>query len=334
MRFLDFGIFEYDPNQVAMVMYLRKESISFGVHVHPEGLSFEEVKALAQRAEQLGYDLFTLTDHFMNMEDSKRHENHPLECWATLSAIAAVTRKIQIGPLVSCAYYRQPTILAKMATTVDIISCGRLVLGLGAGWYKEEFEGFIGRFPSAGERLQALEEAAQICKTMFENEFTKFKGRIYSADNTLNSPRPVRGYIPVMIGGSGPKKTLRIQAKYADICHVWDHLIASELQERIETLKAHCKEVGRDFSTITVGTGLNVMLQPTLDEIKAEALRVANERRLSLREGEAIVRETVGSNKILETIKRYRNFGVQLITVVGLKLKDLETFKDEVVLKL
>jgi len=306
----------------------------FGVHVPPEGRDFETMKTLCQKAEDLGYDLFTITDHFMNMENPKGRENHPLECWTTLAGLAAVTDRIALGPLVSCAHYRHPTVLAKMATTVDIISGGRLIFGIGAGWHSDEFEGFMGRFPPPKERLRGLDEAVQICKSMFENEFTNFAGQIYSARNTLNSPRPVRGSIPIMIGGSGEKRTLRIMAKYADISHIVGLPLPSELDHKIKVLKKHCVDVGRDFSKITVATGLRPLLKATTNDVRHQAQRIANARKIPLDEAERIVQKTAGEDNILKTIGDYRGLGVGLITVAGLGLQDLEIFRDNVASKL
>ncbi|UCH37648.1 MAG: LLM class flavin-dependent oxidoreductase [Candidatus Bathyarchaeota archaeon] len=121
------------------------QDIWFEIHAPPEGKSFDEMKAICVTAEETGFDLFTLSDHLMNIQNPNGSKNHPLECWTTLAALAAITKAIKLGTLVTCYAYRRPTILAKMATTVDIISGGRLVLGLGAGWHEEEFKGFIGR---------------------------------------------------------------------------------------------------------------------------------------------------------------------------------------------
>jgi len=312
---------------------MKARTIKFGVHFHPEGVDFGTVKALCQKAEELNYDIFTITDHFLNMENSRGHENHPLEAWTLLSALAAVTKKIPLGPLVSCAHYRQPTVLAKMATTVDIISGGRLVFGIGAGWFRDEFEAFLGKFPSLKERLAGLDDAVQICKSMFENENTKFTGRIYNANNTLNLPKPVRGRIPIMVGGAG-EKTLRIMVKYADIAHVWDHFLPSELEQRLQSLKKYCIEVGRSIEDLVIATGLNVILTPKPEIIRSEIQRISEMRKISLVEAEHIVNKTVGSENILETIRQCRDLGVSLITLVGLEIDELDEFQDEVALKL
>jgi len=305
----------------------------FGIHFHPEVVDFSTIRDLCQRAEKTNYELFTITDHFLNMENPKGLENHPLESWTTLAALSALTDKIQLGTLVSCAHYRQPTVLAKMATTVDVISKGRLIFGIGAGWYRDEFESFLGNFPSVKERINGLEEAVQICKSMFENVNTTFTGSLYSARNTLNLPKPVRGRIPIMVGGAG-EKTLRIMAKYADIAHVWDHFLPSELGQRLQSLRKHCDDVRRSPKDLIVATGLNVILTPKVEVVRAETKRIASMRKISLIEAEHIVNKTVGSENILETIRQCRDLGVTLITLVGLEFDELGKFQDEVGSKL
>jgi alkanesulfonate monooxygenase SsuD/methylene tetrahydromethanopterin reductase-like flavin-dependent oxidoreductase (luciferase family) len=307
--------------------------LKFGVHFHPECADFSTVRALCKRTEETNYDLFTVTDHFLNMENPAGRENHPLEAWTTLAGLAAVTEKIQLGPLVSCAHYRHPTVLAKMATTVDIISKGRLVFGIGAGWFREEFDSFLGQFPSVKDRLTGLDDAVQICKSMFEKNDTTFTGRMYCAKNVLNLPRPVRGRIPIMVGGAG-ERTLRIMAKYADIAHVWDHFLPSELSTRLESLKRHCREVGRPLKDLVIATGLNVILTPKTEAVRSEVKRIAAMRKISLSEAEQIVNKTVGAENILQTIKQCRDLGVSLITLVGLDVDELSKFQDQVASRL
>ncbi|MDQ1279623.1 MAG: hypothetical protein QG670_885, partial [Thermoproteota archaeon] len=151
-------------------MILMPKEIWFGIHAPPEGRNFEETRQICQIVEEAGFDLFTMTDHLMNMRNPNGAINHPLESWTTLAALAAVTKKIRLGTLVTCYAYRRPTILAKVATTVDIISNGRLIFGIGAGWHEEEFRGFMNRFPPVKERLQGLRETVEICRSMFANE--------------------------------------------------------------------------------------------------------------------------------------------------------------------
>jgi len=158
------------------------EGVWFGVQADQNGPDFEDMKRLAQEAEQQGFNLFTIHDHFMNSFHPEVPRNHPIECWTTLAGLAAVTRKIMLGPLVSCYAYRRPTVLAKMATTINIISGGRLIFGIGAGssgdWQVQEFKGFMGRFPPTRERVRGLRETVEICKSMFTNEWTTYHGRL------------------------------------------------------------------------------------------------------------------------------------------------------------
>ncbi len=233
------------------------KKIWFEIHAPPEGKSFEEMKQICQTTEEAGFDLFTLTDHLMNMNDPNGVGNHPLECWTTLAALAAVTRKIKLGTLVTCYAYRRPTILAKMATTVDIISGGRLVFGIGAGWHEEEFKGFMGGFPPKQERLRGLLETVEICKSMFTSERTTYHGRMYTVDNVLNSPQPVQKPIPILIGGAGEKVTLKIAAKYADVSHLVTSDL-SDLDHKLSILKEHCESIGRDYDDIRKGAFIRV----------------------------------------------------------------------------
>lgn len=307
--------------------------LKFGVHIPPEGKDFKMMKDVCQAAENLGYDLFTMTDHFMNMANPAGRGNHPLECWTSLAGLAAVTSKIHLGPLVSCVNYRHPTVLAKMATTVDIISGGRLLFGIGAGWHEMEFNGYMGRFPSPRERLDGLENAIQICRSMFTNETTNFTGKVYSAKETLNSPRPVQRTMPIMVGGSGEKRTLKIAAKYADISHLFAYS-PQELQNKLDVLRKHCKDVNRDFSEIKVAVGFRPILKPTQSEIKAQAARIASRAGLSLAEAEKAVQMTAGPRNILDTIREYQRLGVTLVTLTGLGLEEMKTFKDQIISKL
>ncbi len=312
---------------------LRGKRVNFGIHIPPEGKDFATMKELCQTAERLDYDLFTITDHFMNMMSPAEPENHPLECWTTLAALAATTTKIAVGPLVSCVNYRHPTVLAKMATTVDIISKGRLVFGIGAGWHQMEFEGFMGRFPTPRERLDGLEDAIQICRGMFEDATTSYRGKVYSANGTLNSPRPVQESIPIMVGGSGEQRTLKIAAKYADISHLFVNS-PKELEHKLQVLQRHCGLIGRDFSEISIAIGFAPILEATQQEIHLRAERTAQRRQIPLEEAERLVQSAVGPDNIVKTIEEYSDLGVDLITFSGIGLEDIGSLRDQVISRL
>lgn len=316
-------------------MTIVKDKIQLAVFIPPEGKSFEEMKKLCQTAEKLGFHAFLITDHFMNMANPKGRENHPLECWTTLAGLAAVTSRIVLGPLVSCIHCRHPTVLAKMATTVDIISNGRLIFGIGAGWHREEFEGFLGRFPSVKERLDGLEDAAIICKSMFQNEYTTYKGKIYSANNTLNSPRPVRGYIPIMIGGSGEKRLLKIAAKYADIIHIAGFPLIPMLEHKINVIKKHCSNIGRNYEELILATGIRIIVRENEEKIIGEAKALASRANLNMKEAEKIVKSKfTGPKNITETLKEYHKRGVDLFTMPRLTIEDMKILAEEALPKL
>jgi F420-dependent oxidoreductase-like protein len=310
------------------------DNLEFGIHAPPEGKDFNTMKTLCQTAERLNYDLFTVTDHFMNMANPTGAHNHPLESWSTLAGLAAVTSRIKLGPLVSCVNYRHPTVLAKTATTVDIISGGRLLFGIGAGWHEPEFNGYLGRFPSAGDRLDGLEDAIQICRSMFTNEHTTYKGKTYSASNTLNSPRPVQKSIPILVGGSGEKRTLKVAAKYADI----GHLFASspeELKHKIDVLKSHVNRAGRT-GEVRIAVGHSPIVDPLPDNIGAQVERFLARHRgqMSRSEAEKMIRKSAGAQNIIDLIKDYRRLGVSLVTLNVSDVEGMKSLEDQVISKL
>lgn len=283
------------------MIHMPKE-IWFGIHAPPEGRNFEETKNICQATEEAGFDVFTITDHFMNMRNPNGLANHPLESWTTLAALAAVTKKIKLATLVTCYAYRRPTVLAKMATTVDIISGGRLIFGIGAGWHEEEFKGFMGRFPPAKERLQGLRETIEVCKTMFTNERTTYHGKLYTVDNVLNSPQPVQKPIPIMVGGAGERVTLKIAAKHADISHLFAADL-DDLEHKLSVLKKHCETVGRDYNNIRKATSMNLENLETPNTIE----------------------------KTVNNIKEYKNRGIGLITFRFSNLNDLQLFSKKII---
>ena len=160
-------------------------------------------------------------DHFWQLPALGGPDEPILEAYTLLGALAARTERVQLGTLVTGVTYRNPALLAKMVTTLDIISKGRAILGIGAAWYEPEHDGFGFDFPRAGERLDRLEEAVQICRALFRDDRPTFEGRYYSITDARNVPRPIRrGGPPIMIGGSGERRTLRLVAQYGDMCNV------------------------------------------------------------------------------------------------------------------
>jgi F420-dependent oxidoreductase-like protein len=307
------------------------EDLILGIHVHPEGLNFDEMKTICTESERLGFDLFTVTDHFLNMAQPDGPKKHPLECWSTLAGLAAVTSKIRLGSLVSCYYYRLPTVLAKMATTVDIISKGRLIFGIGAGWFQNEFESFVGQFPSVRERMIGLDETIQICSSMFKNERTSFKGKIFHFENVLNSPLPVQRSPPILVGGGGIRRTLRIAAKYADISHCAFNPSETVLDHKLDALRKHCEFLKRDFDEIRKGIGLAPVIGLTRDEIETKTKQRAQSVGIAIDEYRKRIGPSSGTpERCIEAMKKYIEKGITLFTLEFPNLDEAKLFANEI----
>jgi F420-dependent oxidoreductase-like protein len=216
----------------------------------PDDGLFEAVATVAVAAENAGFDSIWVMDHFYQLAMLGQPTEPMLEAYTLLSGLAARTKSARLGTLVTGVTYRNPAILAKQVTTLDIISSGRAVLGIGAAWFDFEHDGLGVDFPPVGERMDRLEEALQICKAMFRDESPTIDGRYYRVHNAINHPRPVQqpDGPPILIGGAGEKRTLKLAAQYADAVN----LIAdrSELPHKIDVLAKHCADAGRDLASI------------------------------------------------------------------------------------
>jgi F420-dependent oxidoreductase-like protein len=207
----------------------------------------------AKAAEQGGATLFTLADHFFQMEAMGRAEDPFLEGYTSLGFLAGQTSRIDLSLLVTGVTYRYPGLLAKAVTTLDVLSQGRSMLGLGAAWYDREHAALGFPYPPVSRRFEMLEETLQICRQMWSDDDGPYEGKHYRLAETICSPPPIRRP-PVLIGGDGEKKTLRLVAQYADI---WNSTVTEvdAIKHKIEVLHRHCDEVGRDPGEIrkTVG---------------------------------------------------------------------------------
>jgi F420-dependent oxidoreductase-like protein len=211
---------------------------------------FQTVKERAQYAEANGFDGFFLMDHFLQIPYVGAVDEPILESWTTLSALTQVTSKIKLGTLVTGSVYRNPAMLAKMAANVDLLSNGRLFLGIGAGWFEPEATAYDIPFYSVAERGKRLEESVQIIKGMWTNPkgFT-FQGDYYKVNNALCLPESIqKPHPPIMIGGGGEKLTLRTVAKYGDACNLFGG--PKNIEAKLEVLQKRCSEVGRDYDEI------------------------------------------------------------------------------------
>src|SRR3954451_11580670 len=210
---------------------------------------FEKLVEIATTAEESGYSGVTVMDHLHQIQGVGPRENFMLEGNTVLGAIAARTSRLNLGLLVSGVMYRNPALLAKITTTLDVISGGRAIHGVGAGWYEEEHDAYGFPFPPLKERFERLEDALRIARAMFTEEEPSYEGRHHSVTDVLNNPRPLRGDIPILVGGSGERKTLRLVAKYADGCNLFGDV--ERVRYLLGVLDRHCEDVGRDPSEIT-----------------------------------------------------------------------------------
>lgn len=203
---------------------------------------------IAQRAEQGGVDRISVMDHLWQIEHLGPPENEMLEAYTTLGYLAAKTERVKLLTVVTAVVYRDPGLLAKAVTTLDVLSGGRAMLGIGAAWNEEESRGLGLFFPSTVERFERLEEAIQICLQMWSDSEAPYQGTHYQLERTLNSPAALsKPHPPLLIGGAGEKKTLRMVAQYADSCNIFD---SPDVAHKLEVLREHCQRLGRDYDAI------------------------------------------------------------------------------------
>ncbi len=230
-------------------MKLGIHFVNFTLPGAPESLA-PTLAATARAAEAGGCDKFTLMDHWFQMERFATAQDPMLECYTGLGFVAAHTSTITLSALVTGVTYRYPGLLAKIATTLDVLSEGRAQLGIGAAWYEREHKGLGVPFPPLGERFERLEEALQICLQMWSDDDGPFEGNHYQLAETICSPPPIQRPRPrIMIGGSGERKTLRLVARYADVCNLFSSEPA-EVAHKLEVLEQHCADAGRDPAEI------------------------------------------------------------------------------------
>jgi F420-dependent oxidoreductase-like protein len=206
--------------------------------------------ATAKAAEEVGCSWFTVMDHWFQMETLATSYDPMLEGYSALAFVAGQTSSIRLGTLVTGVTYRHPGLLAKIATTLDVLSEGRSMLGIGAAWYEREHDGLGVPFPPLKERFERLEETLQICLQMWSDNDGAYNGTHYQLAETICSPKPIQSpRPPIMIGGSGEKKTLRLVAQYGDICNLFA-IGAEGVQHKLDVLRGHCDDVGRDYDEI------------------------------------------------------------------------------------
>ena len=249
----------------------------------PDNGLFDRVVEQARAAEAAGFDLVTVMDHFYQIRGIGRDTEPMLEAYTTLSALAASTSRVKLGTLVTGVTYRNPAMLAKMVTTLDVISKGRAILGIGAAWNEDEHKGYGIEFPPIGQRMDRLDEALTIAKLMFTQDRPSFEGKYYRIDSALNVPRPIQpGGPKILIGGTGERRTLRLLAQHGDIGH-WFGGQMEELKRKKQVFYEHCEAVKRDPSEVQLTLGVALVLVENEKDGKAILDTLSPERRAMAR---------------------------------------------------
>jgi F420-dependent oxidoreductase-like protein len=244
----------------------------FGVFTSLTGQSWAAVLDLWQHLEATGWDIACVSDHFM--PNTKDRQGPVMESWSTLSALAALVPRMKVGTIVLGNTYRHPALVAKMAAQVDIIAGGRLLLGLGAGWQRNEHEAYDIPFYTMRERLERLDEACEVIRSLWTEQRSKYNGRYYRLSNAPLDPKPVQKPHPeLMIGGGGERVTLRIVARHADHWNVWGG--PNVLARKSAILEEHCSKVGRDSGSIMRSVNMALLITDKKHEIDRLAEAIA-----------------------------------------------------------
>jgi F420-dependent oxidoreductase-like protein len=238
---------------------------------------FERIAAIATAAEESGFDSVWVMDHLHQIWVVGPETDPMLEGYTLLAGIAARTQRVGLGTMVTGVTYRNPALLAKIVTTLDIVSAGRAILGIGAAWNDSEHLAYGFDFPPVAERFERLEDALNICRLMFSPDpAPSYSGPRHSIAGALNNPKPVRGRIPILIGGSGERRTLRLVAQYADACNLFGDL--DTVRHKLDVLERHCADVGRDPAEITKTKLATLVVGRTMEEAQAAAEAASRQR--------------------------------------------------------
>lgn len=235
--------------------------------------AYESMTRMAQKAEQLGFHSVWFFDHLHSPGSPRPIEQMIFECWTSTAALARDTKQIRIGQLVTNTHFRHPALVAKMASTVDVLSHGRLTLGIGGGWYEPEYVAYGYAFPDTATRLRQLREALHIIRAMWLEEEAYFEGNYFQVRGAINQPKGVqKPHIPLLVGGKGEQVTLKLVARYGDACNL-THPTTEELAHKFALIKRYCEEIGRDECEIAHTIYVNCILGETEADALAQFAR-------------------------------------------------------------
>ena len=250
----------------------------------PTERHWETIRSVAAAIERSGYESLWVYDHFHTVPVPSQEATH--EAWTLMAALAAVTDRVRLGQMCTCVAYRPPAYLAKVAATIDVISGGRLEMGIGAGWYQHEYEGYGYEFPRPAARIGQLREAVEIMRRLWTEETVDYEGDYYRLKGAICRPKPVQvPHIPLWVAGGGEQLTLRVAARHASYTNFGSS--AEEFARKSEILAAHCREAGTDFGSIVRSTNLFVVCRETEREVEEELARIMDRYRKVVPEEQA-----------------------------------------------
>lgn len=279
----------------------------------PRERLFDRVIENAKAAERAGFDLVTVMDHFYQIGGIGPETEPMLEAYGALAGIATQTSRVKLGTLVTGVTYRNPALLAKTVTTLDTVSKGRAIFGIGAAWNEAEHVGYGIDFPPIRERMDRLDEALTIAKLMFTEERPSFHGKYYRIERALNVPRPIQSGGPkILIGGGGEQRTLRLLAKHGDVGH-WFGGNLPDLKRKREVFFDRCAEIGRDPSEILLTVGLNIILAENERDAQAIMSLIPESRRPSV--------ATMKISEAVEVVGEHLDAGFGGFTLSNLTLR-------------
>jgi F420-dependent oxidoreductase-like protein len=266
---------------------------------------------IGRTADDAGFASIWVMDHFFQIGVNGPPEEPMLEGYSALSYLAGVTRRAQLGTLVTGVIYRYPGLLVKTVTTLDVLSSGRAYLGIGAAWNEAESRGLGVPFPPLKDRFEMLEEALKIAHQMWADDRTPFHGKHYQLEDPLNHPQPIaKPHPPIMVGGGGEQKTLRLVAQYADACNLFGRLGIDALRGKLDVLRGHCEEVGRPYDQIERTTLNPVNLAPGADTAASVIARCKAQAEIG-------IQHVIFNMPNIETITPLEIFGREIIPAVA-----------------
>src|SRR5438445_13190931 len=267
--------------------------------------AYETMTNVAKAADETGFEAIWLVDHFHTVPYPSQEVT--FECWMSLAALARDTKRVRVGQIVTCNSYRNPALVAKMASTLDVLSHGRLNFGIGAGWYEHEYRAYGYPFPDGPERLRQLREALQVIHAMWEQEEATFEGKYYQVRGAINQPKGVqKPHITILIGGGGEKVTLKLVAQYADACNVGGGDIPT-IRHKLDVIKMHCEQLGREYANIRRTTSTICVIGDS-EETALASLSEQQRALVSMMQASALI-GTPGSMR--KRLAEYEDAGVQ-----------------------